>query len=84
MTRRRYYLLKRLAARRMGYGAVEAVWRGKQESEPGTPLSSNIRSAALSSAGYTCREDLEGASLAELVDAGVPHFEATAALASLP
>lgn len=81
MTRRRFYLLKRQAARARWDDGLAMTWRSKQEREAGTPLPAEVRTDALAEAGYTCREDLEGATLHELVSADVPYADATAALA---
>lgn len=83
MNYRRYCLLKRHAALAEGLGAVAAVWLSKQREAHGTPLPEEARTEALSAAGYTHREDLDGATLDELLGAGVPHADATDVLAFL-
>jgi hypothetical protein len=67
MTVRRYYLLKRLAARQRC--EEEGVWISKQEGQPGTALPSDFpfRSQLLE-AGYSTSEDLEGATADELYE----------------
>lgn len=81
---RRYYLAKRLAARRDGQKALELTWQGKQEAEAGTPLAGGFPArAALFGAGYTTTEDLDGADVDELRCAGLSTRDAEAALAAL-
>lgn len=81
---RRYYLAKRLAARRDGQKALELTWQGKQEAEAGTPLAADFPArAALVAAGYTTTEDLDGADVDELRRAGLSTKDASAALAAL-
>lgn len=84
-TPRRYYLLKRHAARTRGERALEGVWRSKQEAEGGTGLPATFPSlTALSLAGYTHVEDVDGATAAELADnAGLSTREAEAVLSAL-
>jgi hypothetical protein len=65
LTTRRYYLLKRLAARRDCL--EEDAWIHKQAGEPGIDLPAGFPSrAALVAAGYSTREDVNGASVQEL------------------
>lgn len=81
---RRYYLSKRRAAREMGDLAFAGAWQAKQEAQPGTALAVDFPAkSALAAAGYTTTEDLTGASLAELLNAGLSLSDATAALAAL-
>lgn len=83
-TVRRFYLLKRRAARRFGDKGLEGVWRQKQEAESGTALSASFPAAdLLELAGYTTEEDLDGADIDELVEAGIPYHDASAAIAAL-
>lgn len=83
-TLRRFYLLKRRKARAFGDKGLEGVWRQKQEAESGTALAATFPAfAALSSAGYTTEEDLDGADIDELVEAGIPYHDASAAIAAL-
>lgn len=85
-TTRRYYLLKRLALRRQCL--EEDAFIGKQAAEPGTALPATFPSlSVLVTAGYSTREDLDGADVAELRRATTltkPQAEAVlAALAAL-
>jgi hypothetical protein len=62
---RRYYLLKRLFARQMCL--EEDAWAAKQAATPGTGLPADFPArAALVAAGYTTREDVDGAEVREL------------------
>lgn len=83
-SKRRYYLLKRIAAKAEGE-ATEGVWRHHQEQESGTALPASFPSrAALVAAGYSTEEDLDGADAAELTkNAGLSTQQAAAALAVL-
>jgi hypothetical protein len=66
---RRYYLLKRLEARRTGDTPLDGVWRHKQESQPGTALPDAFPfRSQLAAVGYTTGADLDGAGVEELVD----------------
>lgn len=81
---RRFYLSKRRSALAAGDSDLAGVWRAKQEAQPGTSLPSSVPgAAALEAAGYTTYEDLQGASVNELVGAGISLTDATAALAAL-
>ena len=81
---RRYYLAKRVAARRDDDEALELTWQAKQEAEPGTALAADYPArAALVAAGYTTTEDLDGADADELRAAGLSTRDAEAALAAL-
>lgn len=81
---RRYYLLKRLEARRRQDTALELAWHAKQIAEAGTALDASFPFAArLATAGYVAREDLLGASIEELQQAGLTSREAAAVLAAL-
>lgn len=81
---RRYYLGKRLEARRRLEFALEATWRAKQEAEPSTPLAEDFPSkATLETAGYTTQEDLFGATQDELIWAGLSTTEATRVMSEL-
>lgn len=81
---RRFYLSKRRQALDVGDTGLAGVWRAKQEAQPGAPLPGTFPAAeALSTAGYTTYEDLQGASVNELVGAGISLTDATAALAAL-
>ncbi len=81
---RRYYLLKRLEARRRQDTALEGVWQAKQIAEAGTPLDATFPLASrLATAGYVAREDLLGATVEELKLSGFNSREAAAVLAAL-
>lgn len=63
---RRFYLLKRLHAKRLTDDS-EGIWRGKQEAIAGTNLPADFPLLTrLESAGYTTIEDLNGADAREL------------------
>ena len=80
--RRRYYLLKRLYAREHDLDS-ERVWQSKQEGIIGTAFPATFPLiSALSTAGYSTVEDLDGADAAELCVAGLTSHEATAVLAA--
>lgn len=83
MTVRRYYLLKRLAARRMC--EEEGVWISKQEGQPGTSLPPDFPfRAQLVEAGYSTSEDVDGASLDELYEfVGLFALEAATVIAAV-
>lgn len=81
---RRYYLGKRHESRRRLEFALEATWQAKQEAEPGTPIADGFPSKAkLGTAGYTTTEDLLGATLDELIWAGLSTTEATRVMSEL-
>jgi len=83
VTPRRYYLRKRLASRLTRDG-LEAVWHAKQDEVPGEPLAEGFpHRSRLASAGYSTVEDLDGATVKELQQAGLSRREATAVLAAL-
>lgn len=64
---RRYCHRERMNARVLGNGQLESVWRAKQEAQPGNALPSTFPFlTALTTGGYTTREDLDGADLYEL------------------
>jgi hypothetical protein len=83
-TQRRYALLKRLYAARVGDTAMAMMWRGSQEAETGTALSLTFPARTLLvAAGYTAIEDLDGATADELQrNAGLTASEAEAAIAA--
>jgi hypothetical protein len=65
---RRYYLLKRLAARH-AEDLLETHWRAEQLAQPGTALPAGFPSKAkLEAVGYVAAEDLDGAECQELRD----------------
>ena len=84
ITARRFYLSKRIAARLIGELALSATWHHHQDQQPHTLLPADFPAKAkLESAGYTAIEDLEGASVEELLDwASLSTHEAEAALAA--
>lgn len=80
---RRYYLLKRFAARDAG-DLLESAWRAEQLAQPGTALPTGFPSkAALETAGYMAAEDLDGAECEELrEEAGLNERQAQAVIAA--
>lgn len=75
---RRFYLAKRHAAAEVGDAALELVWAGKQEAEPGTPLPDDFPyRARLVARGYSALEDLSGADECELTEQGFTTREAS-------
>ncbi len=81
---RRFYLLKRLEAARLGEESLESVWMSKQLAEAGTALAATFPSVTtLASAGYVAVEDVDGATVEELQLAGLSTREADAVLAAL-
>lgn len=83
---RRWYLRMRREAEALDEAGIASALRYRQEQEPGTalpPLSASLV-ARLAAAGYTAREDLEGATADELADeAGLARSEARGVLAAL-
>lgn len=80
-TARRFYLLLRRNAWDEG---IAAVWRAKQEAQPGTVLPDPFPArASLAAAGYTTVEDLAGATEDELINAGLSTHEARTALKAI-
>jgi hypothetical protein len=80
---RRYYLGKRLEAAVRGSSLAE-VWQAKQEAEPGTSLAADFPyRSRLVAAGYSTVEDLDGATVDELKQAGFSEREASAVLAAI-
>lgn len=84
MTPRRFYLLKRLAARERR-DPLEETWLAKQLIEEGEPLRGDFPfRAQLVAAGYHTVEDLTGADVAELwKHANLLGRDAQAVLAAL-
>lgn len=80
---RRYYLLKRLYARRLAEDS-ERIWQAKQEAEPGTLLPAAFpHRAELAAVGYTTAADLDGADADELTETvGLSTREADAVIAA--
>jgi hypothetical protein len=84
---RRYYLRKRLYYSRVEEDEGQAsVWRSKQESEPGTALSSDFPyQEMLVNAGYSTLEDIDGADADELCEiAGFTASMAITILSAVP
>ncbi|MFO7178986.1 MAG: hypothetical protein DIU78_009830 [Pseudomonadota bacterium] len=83
-TIRRFYLAKRHAAHELCDLALEALWRGKQEAEPGAalPVTFPMR-GELAALGYTAVEDLDGADVEELARLGLSRKDAAAVMAAL-
>jgi hypothetical protein len=83
-SRRRYCLLKRRYHLQSGDEALAAVWRAKQALVDATALPATFPALSkLTAAGYTTKEDLDGADDSELVEAGLNLSEARAAIAAL-
>lgn len=82
---RRYYLLARLSAQRIGRSAEASVWQAKQQAEDGTALPAGFPfRAELALAGYTTDADLEFANESELADyAGLSQTAASKVFAAL-
>ncbi len=80
---RRYYLLKRLAARQQCL--EEGVWQSKQEAAGGTALPDDFPfRAELATAGYTTADDVDGATTDELLEfAGLDARAAAAVIAAV-
>lgn len=78
-------MLNRLDSRLLCESAFEAVWQGKQEGEPGTALPTTFPSRdALVAAGYSTKEDLDGAHAVELEKTvGLSKRDAQAVLKAL-
>lgn len=80
---RRYYLQKRQTSAELGDKALELVWIGKQEAEPGTALPADFPLLTqLAELGYVAVEDLTGADECELRAMGLTSNEATEVLAA--
>lgn len=84
-SQRRYCLYKRLNARDERNTALELLWKGYQEAQPGTELPGDFPARSkLVSAGYVADADLVGADADELRDyARLTPSEATAVLAAV-
>jgi hypothetical protein len=81
---RRYYLLKRLAAKQRLDDVMALTWQAKQEGEPGSSLSATFPyRSRLVSAGYSTTEDLLGATTEELQQVGFTARESAAVLAAI-
>lgn len=78
---RRYYLLKRLAARHVG-DLLESHWRAEQLAQPGTALPTGFPSKSkLEEVGYVAVQDLDGAEWQELnEEVGLTERQALAAI----
>ncbi len=83
MTVRRYYLLKRLAARQAC--EEEGVWIALQGQQLGTDLPSDFPfRSQLVDAGYSTADDIDGAGADELLEfAGIMANEATIVIAAV-
>ncbi len=83
-TKRRFYLLKRLAAREASE-STEPVWQAHQEEESATALPADFPSrAALVAVGYAAKEDIDGADEFELMrNTRISIREAQAVLAAI-
>lgn len=83
-SRRRYCLLKRRHYLKYGDETLAAVWRAKQGLVDASLLPATFPALSkLTAAGYTTKEDLDGADADELVEAGLNISEARAAIAAL-
>lgn len=83
-TLRRYYLLKRLAARAARDPGLAGAWRSKQEAIAWPDLPAGFPSrATLIAAGYTTVRDLDGADADELATLGLNSAAARAVLAAM-
>lgn len=81
---RRYCLLKRRASAQRLDVPLASAWHAKQLAEPGESLAEGFPlRARLAAAGYVAREDLLGATVEELQQAGFTSREAAAVLAAL-
>jgi hypothetical protein len=79
---RRYYEILRRCALALEQRAAASVLLGLRDALPGTALGADFPgAAALRRAGYAAREDLAGAELDELLEAGLSRAEADAVLA---
>ena len=84
-TPRRYYLLQRRACDARGDVGLAAVFRYKQEQQPGTALPVGLPGYdALVAAGYVADADVRGADEDELRRAGLRADEAAAVVAAYP
>lgn len=83
-SQRRYCLYKRFNARDEQSRALELLWRGYQEAQPGTALPESFPARAkLVAVGYAAGADLFGADQAELQDyARLTNTEAAAVIAA--
>lgn len=83
---RRYYLLRARFFDSAREGELALAYYGKQELQPGTPISGVLAPALLdqlSAAHYRALEDLDGADVEELVDQGIARSDAAAVLSAL-
>lgn len=79
-SKRRFYLHKRLTN---DYD-MAAVWRSKQEAEPGDALPAEFPlRAKLAAIGYTTVQDLDGADEHELRRVGIAATDAAKVMAAL-
>jgi len=79
---RRFYLLKaQCIGDDVTQDALQHVWWGKQEAQPGTAIPADFPfRAELDALHYRALEDLDGADQEELVNQGLPYFKAKAVL----
>jgi hypothetical protein len=84
-TARRLYLRKAQFYYDMWEEGLAAVWRAKQDAQPGTPLPTDFPSRSkLAAARYTMVEDIDGADAVELARYAKLNFrEARAVLTAL-
>jgi hypothetical protein len=82
-SKRRYYLLKLLWARRQD-NDQDGIWRSKQQAVSGTALPSDFPLLSrLAAADYTTTDDLDGADANELKGSGFTAREAETIFAAL-
>lgn len=84
-TLRRFWLLSKIEASRRLEFAIAAVHLGKQQELPGTALPATFPYLSqLSAAGYTTKEDINGADQTELMEnVGLGPIQANAVLSAL-
>ena len=85
MTPRRYCLLKRKYYEQLSLWGLSGAWRAKQEQTEGEALPAGFPARlSLLSAGYSTLDDLDGATVSELLDyALLTHAQAQAVIAAL-
>ncbi len=81
---RRYYLLKGREAQCRGDSGIASAWYAKQLEQPGTTLDAAFpHKAALAAQHYVAVEDLDGATIEELQQAGLTAAQAAIVLAAI-
>ena len=83
---RRYYAAKAYQAEQALEPGLRDVWLAKQAAEPGAALSASVPHQADLAAlvpPYTTTEDLDGASVDELVTVGLSRSKAQAVMTAL-